>query len=88
VRPISDKPDSLRGEMPTRFKLRALLARAGMSQSELARRSGVSFATINRLCRNATETVALDSLDRIAGALRVEPGDLLQRDKQATRRPR
>jgi DNA-binding Xre family transcriptional regulator len=63
----------------TRFRLRELADKAGVSQSELSRRSGVSFATINRMCTNATATVALETLDRLCAALDVEPGELLER---------
>jgi putative transcriptional regulator len=65
--------------MTTRFRLRELIDKAGVSQSELSRRSGVSFATINRMCTNATATVALETLDRLCAALDVKPGELLQR---------
>lgn len=61
-----------------------------MGQSELARRSGVSFATINRLCTNATERVDLATLDRLAAVLSMEPGELLEREpsrRQSRGRP-
>ena len=54
-----------------------------MSQSELARRSGVSFVTVNRMCGNKTEGVSLDTLDKLATALGVEPGDLIRREPKA-----
>ena len=65
------------GGMTTRFRLRELLEEAGVSQSELARRTGLHFATINRLCTNATAQVSLNTLDRIATALGAHPGDLI-----------
>lgn len=71
--------------MTTIFRLRELLEKRGITQSELARLSGVSFATINRLCTNATAQVSLDTLDRIANALGVEPGDLIARDPKRRR---
>lgn len=64
--------------MPTTFRLIEILQRAGMSQHELARRSGVSIRTVNRLATNTTGTVALETLDRIARVLKVKPGDLLR----------
>lgn len=67
--------------MPTTFRLREILEKCGMSQSELSRISGVSFATINRMCTNATAQVSLDTLDRLAHALGVEPGALIVRAK-------
>lgn len=71
--------------MTTIFSLAALLERAEISQSELARRSGVGLRTISRLCRNETAQVSLATLDAIATALDVAPGDLIVRD-QAKRR--
>jgi putative transcriptional regulator len=64
-----------------RFRLRELLEEVGVNQSELSRNSGVSFATINRMCTNATRQVSLDTLDRLATTLKCEPADLLSRTK-------
>lgn len=72
----------MRAERPTtvtRFRLREILEQRGVSQSELSRQSGVSFATINRLCTNATRQVSLDTLERLAQALGCEPTDFLER---------
>lgn len=65
--------------LATRFRLRELVHKLGISQSELSRRSGVAFATINRLCTNATERVDLATLDRLSEALGCEPGELVER---------
>lgn len=72
--------------VPTRFRLRELLEEAGISQSDFAAQSGVSFATINRLCTNATGQVSLETLDKIASSLGVEPGELLVREAPAKRK--
>ncbi len=64
--------------MPVRFRLRELLEEAGISQSDAARQSGLSFATINRLCTNVTRQVHLDVLEQLAKLLEVAPGDLLE----------
>ena len=71
--------------MVTRFRLLDELGDR-MSQSELSRRSGVSFATINRLCTNATARVDLATLDRLSAVLGCEPGDLLERVPSKKRR--
>ncbi len=63
--------------MATRFRLREILGDQ-MSQSELARQAGVSFATVNRLCTNATTRVDLETLDRLSAVLGCEPGDLIE----------
>lgn len=72
--------------MPTRFRLAELLEKAGISQSELARRTGVSFQTINAIANNRTRQVKLDTLDAFAAALGVEPGDLLERHGRGKKR--
>lgn len=66
--------------MVTTFRLREALERAGMSQNELARRSGVSFPTINAMCSNKTRGVQLETLDAIAAVLGVPPGELIERE--------
>lgn len=71
--------------MPTRFRLAEILARLGMSQSELSRRSGVSFPVINKMCGNKAASVALSTLDRLAAALKIEPGKLIVREKAKRR---
>lgn len=71
--------------MPVVFRLRELLEKRGISQSELSRQSGVSFATINRMCTNATREVSLDVLDKLSTLLRVEPGELLEREAKRKR---
>lgn len=74
--------------MTARFRLLDLLTHRGMSQAELARASGVAPRTIARLCHNETATVALATLDRLALALNLEPGELIARDPAPKRRAR
>lgn len=66
--------------MPTRFRLQELLDAAGISQSELARRSGVSVVTINGMANQRTSRVDLSTLDAISRVLGCEPGELLERE--------
>jgi DNA-binding Xre family transcriptional regulator len=72
--------------MAVRFRLSAILETVGMSQSELARRSKVSYVTINAMANNRTKQVSLATLDAICGALDVAPGDLLERDAKRGRK--
>ena len=67
--------------MTTVFDLRGHLERAGIAQSELARRTGLSPRTISRLYLNTTAQVSLATLDAIAKALNVQPGELIVREK-------
>jgi putative transcriptional regulator len=73
-------PESV--DMTARFKLREVLEAAGMSQSELARRSGVSLVTVNKIAQNRSNQVSLKTLDALSKVLRCEPGDLLEREKR------
>lgn len=74
--------------VPTRFRLREQLAahEPPMSQSELARRSGVSLVTINAIANNRTTRVDLETLDAICSVLKVRPGDLLEKSERKGRR--
>ena len=74
--------------MTTRFRLAEVLKERNMSQSELSRLSGVSFPTVNAICNNKTGTVALGTLDKIATALGVAPGNLLDREATSKRKGR
>lgn len=61
--------------------LRALRERAGLTQVELAERAGTSERAINHLENGKTRRVDLDLLDRVARVLKVEPGELLKRQR-------
>jgi DNA-binding Xre family transcriptional regulator len=52
-----------------------------MTQSELARRSGLSLVTVNNIATNRTKQVSLATLDALCAALdNIDPGELLERD--------
>lgn len=55
--------------MSPEFRLRELLDRAHITQSDFAKKADLSFATVNRLCRNTTAQVHLETLDKILRAL-------------------
>ena len=67
--------------MPVRFRLDDVLAEREMSQTDLSRLSGVSLVTINAMKQNRTKQVSLLTLDKICGALKCEPGELLERKR-------
>jgi putative transcriptional regulator len=71
-----------------RFRLQQLLDEREMSQSELARKSGVSFVTVNGMANNRTAQVSLKTLDALCSALGVPPGELLEREPAAKRKGR
>jgi putative transcriptional regulator len=63
---------------PIQVTLREVRQAAGLSQLALADLAGVRQATISDLETGKTRRVDLDVLDRLARALRCEPGDLLR----------
>ena len=73
--------------MVTRFRLKEELGEQ-MSQSELARQSGVHYVTVNKICQNLTTRVDLATLDALSAALGVEPGDLIERAAPKKKRRR
>jgi len=74
--------------MVVRFRLQELLDAHDppMSQSELARRSGISHVTVNYIANNRTTQVSLKTLAALASALGVAPGDLLVAERKPRRR--
>ena len=74
-----------------RARLRALRVERGLSQEEVAARAGMAASTLSRL-ESGARRLALDHLAPLAGALRVEVGDLLApaagRDPRIHERPR
>lgn len=64
---------------PIVLRVRELREKRGWSQSELARRSGVTQQTISRIEARQTAAVAFDVLERLGDALDVHPGGLIQR---------
>lgn len=58
------------------LRLRELMSAAGLTQTELAVRAGVTQGAVSKWCRGTPPTV--DYLDAIADALGVEPAELLK----------
>ena len=57
--------------------LRRMRETAGMSQTEMAKRLGISQPTLNRL-ENAGQNTTLKTLSQLCLALRCEVGDLFE----------
>ena len=62
------------------FKVQFLRKKAGMSQAELAERSGLADSTISHLESTSVYSVSLTVLFRISSALGVNPKALLDFD--------
>ena len=60
------------------IKLRLLLERHGMTQSELAKRTGIRPSTISDICNNNADFIKIDYLNRILEALKCGLNDVLE----------
>ncbi len=68
--------------MGVRLNLTALLRRRGTTRYALAKASGLSLSAIYRLAARSGRFTRLeaDTIDRLCGALRCTPGELIRRD--------
>jgi DNA-binding Xre family transcriptional regulator len=74
-----------------RFRLREVLeereqAGDAMSQSELARRSGLSLSIVNAIVQHRQRQVSLETLNKLCTTLGVVPGDLFEFDPEKPKR--
>lgn len=59
------------------IKLRLVLEHANMTQSELARRTGIRPSTISDICNNNADFIKIDYLNRILNVLKCGLNDIL-----------
>jgi putative transcriptional regulator len=64
--------------MAIRVRLRELLEKRGMAQTELQARSGLGYSTINALFHGKTERVEFSTLEMLCEVLGCEVGDLIE----------
>jgi putative transcriptional regulator len=64
--------------MAIRVRLRDLLERRGMAQTELQAQSGLGYSTINALYHAKTERVEFATLDALCEALGCGVGEILE----------
>ena len=62
-------------------RLYIILHESKMTQSELAKITGLSQNTISALVSGKSKQIRYDTLDRICRALKVTPGDILHYKK-------
>ena len=64
--------------MAIRVRLRELLEKRGMAQTELQAKSGLGYSTINALYHGKTERVEFATLEAICEVLECAVGDVLE----------
>lgn len=74
--------------MAIRVRLRELLEKRGMAQTELQLRSGLGYSTINALYHEKTERIEFGTLEKLCEVLECEVGDVLVREDRARREGR
>jgi putative transcriptional regulator len=74
--------------MAIRVRLKALLEKRGMAQTELQASSGLGYSTINALYHEKTERIEFATLDKLCEVLECEVGDILEHasDRRRERR--
>ena len=70
---------------PLIIRLREWRERRGLTQAELAKLARVRQPTISDLETGLSKAIRFEVLDRLAEALRVTPGELLEREPKAKR---
>jgi DNA-binding Xre family transcriptional regulator len=70
-----------------RLRVQEVAVKQGLNMSQLSRRTGLTPGMVRRYWYNEVGEVSLPALDKLAGVLSVEPGDLIEReDEQDTKR--
>jgi DNA-binding Xre family transcriptional regulator len=64
--------------MAVRLRIKEIAKQRGLNQSQLQIKAGVTPQLLNRYWHNHTQSVAFEPLEKIARALEVKPGDLLE----------
>ena len=66
------------GLLAIRVRLRDLLEKRGMAQTELQARSGLGYSTINALYHGKTERVEFATLEALCEVLECPVGEILE----------
>ena len=59
-------------------ELKVVLARRGISQMELSRRTGIRQPTISALALGTARHIPIDVLDKVCTVLDCQPGDIMK----------
>lgn len=61
-----------------KFKVKVMLAVRGMTQKELAEKTGIRPPTISAICLGTIKHLPVEALDKICRVLDCQPGDLVE----------
>lgn len=61
-----------------KFKVKVMLAMRGMTQKELAEKTGIRPPTVSAICTGAVKHFPIDALDKICQVLDCQPADLME----------
>ncbi len=67
---------------PVEIRLRDARKAAGLTQAELAAKTGIDQGDLSRIENGKTGGMSLDVLDRLCKALKCQPGDMLVRKRR------
>ena len=65
-----------------KFKVKVVLAQRGMTQKELAERTGIRPPTISAICVGSVKHLPVEALDKICAVLECQPADLMEYVKE------
>jgi DNA-binding Xre family transcriptional regulator len=68
------------GDMSIRIKLRELAKARGIGQRRVAKKADLDLSIVQRIYQNPHANITLATLEKLARALDVEPGELLELD--------
>ena len=61
-----------------KFKVKVMLAMRGMTQKELAERTGIRPPTVSAICVGSVMHLPVDALEKICDVLDCQPADLME----------
>lgn len=61
-----------------KFKVKVMLAMRGMTQKELAEKTGIRPPTISAICLGTVKHLPVDALEKICAVLECQPADLME----------
>ncbi|WP_059049069.1 helix-turn-helix domain-containing protein [Paenibacillus senegalimassiliensis] len=64
------------------IKLESLLAEKGISQREIARRTGIRHPTISEMCLNKSKSLPVNNLSKLCQSLECDISDILEYKKE------